>query len=248
MRREEKVAAFVPWGPECEDPLSGPLGPTRSHAALKRIAASFDLQAVERRICEGDPWHFLANYCVTDDSHWAEKGLAGPYQQFPAKPYVRSLAHVLWAEPYAAFPKSRQMFLTWLCAAYMLGDAIFVPGRLQMIQSKLEEDSVAVLDGRLMGMYDRLRGFARWMVPEATLRAQNHVRFSNGSELRACAQGAHHIQSYTPYRVMFDEVQLQPEAEEAYHQALPAVRSAWLLGSADRGWFYEVFLADKLRG
>lgn len=240
------IRAYVPWSvadslaPRDADPL-----PSVTHEDLRDCRESRDLQARERMACSRSPWYWLVNYVVTEDARWVGKGLGTAYQLFPPLAYLQSVTDTLWRYPLMAIPKSRQMVITWLVSAYMLGDALFTGGRLYMIQSKKEEDAAAVL-ARQMGTYERLRGMAPWMAPGLVIQNDTHVRFTNGSELRACPQGAHHVQSYTPAWLFLDEIQLQDEAEAAYHQALPACEHITLVGSAETSWFWTRFLPDDL--
>jgi len=214
------------------------------------MAGNTEWQDVERVRCERDPWYWLVNYCVTEDSRWVEKGLTTAYQLFPPFPYLQSLADTLWRYPFVAFPKSRQMMVTWLVGAMMLGKAMFQGGRLYMIQSKLGRDAVAVLK-RQLGIYHRMREFAPWLGPrivsETTGGDTGHVQFDNGSQIWAVPEGPHYVQSYTPAWLVLDEVQLQGSAEEAFYQALPACENITLIGSAEAGWFCSVLLPDKTK-
>lgn len=227
------------------DNLQATLMPHRSHNDFRRLWDSRELQTLELRRIAVDPWYWLVNYVVTEDSHWVGKGLETAYQRFPPLEYLRSCTYLLWSEPFTAWIKARQMLMTWLVSAYMLGEACLQGGRLYMIQSKLEDDSCDVLK-RLVGIYDRLRQFAPWSVPKERERSVNRFSLGNGSSFIACAQGAHNVQSHTPAWLFADEVQLQDEMEGAYHQALPACERITLVGSADYSWFCQNFIVDKL--
>lgn len=234
--------------PHCGNALAqSPLGPLRTHEHLRRLAVDRRWQVAEALRCARDPWYWIVNYAVTQDEHWAGKGLEGPYQRFPPMPYLRSLTWLLWHERYPDVPKARQMMLSWLViGAYAMGEAEFVPGRLTMVQSKKEMDAQNILK-RGVGVLRRQAQFAPWMgakIVEPT--SAGRVDLSNGSSVVACPQGAHHVQSYTPARLILDEIQLQDEAEEAYHQALPACETIVKIGSADFGWFWESYLQDNL--
>lgn len=219
---------------------------TIPNAAWERLRRDRKLQALAVQVCRTNPWHWIANYVITEDSWWVSKGLASAYNRFPALEYLRSAAYWLWREPKTAWPKSRQMVLTWLVGTYILGEAMFLGGRLYMIQSKKEEDSVAVLH-RISGVYDRLKGFAPWCGSSRIgPGAETALEFANGSRIVACAQGAHQVQSHTPAWLVLDEGQLQDEMEGAYHQALPCAERITAIGSAERGWFYGTMLADKI--
>lgn len=224
------------------------LTPIRTHAHFRALAKSQEAQSLEWYFCARNPWYWIVNYVVTQDERWEEAGRPGPYARFPALPYLQSVTQVLWQHTHTAFPKSRQMRLTWLLAAWLLGKAIFVPGRLAMIQSKKAPDSVAVLR-RVSGIYHRLKDFAPWMAPslvnESFSDQGGNMRFGNDCSIIAVPQGAHHVQSHTPSHLVLDEVQLQDEAAEALGQALPACAAITLIGSAEHSWFWRVFLADK---
>lgn len=244
------AAAYTPWGVDDSiAPFDSALKPTATFPYLSTVANRPDLQEGEQIRCERDPWYWLVNFCVTEDSRWVGKGLETAYQLFPPKPYLQSLADTLWRYPYVALPKSRQMVVTWLLAAMVLGKALFQEGRLYMIQSKLGRDSVAVLH-RQLGMYRRMREFAPWLGPkivsETTGGDTGHVTFSNGSTIMAVPEGPHYVQSYTPAWLVLDEVQLQGAAEEAFYQALPACENITLIGSAEYGWFCQTLLPDKV--
>ena len=238
--------AYVPWSVgDSIPPLEAELGSVLEPKHYHEIAKDAEWQAVERAMVERSPWYWFVNYVVTEDAHWVTKGLHGPFARFPGMEYLRSLCQVLWEHPFVAFPKARQMLITWLVGCYMLGEAMWCPGRLYMIQSKKEQDAQAVLK-RLSGVYGRMKELAPWLGPGLRGEGASHMEFDTGSSILAMAQGAHHVQSYTPAGLLLDEVQLQDEAEGAYYQALPACERIWLVGSADYSWFYQTFLPDKL--
>jgi len=174
------------------------------------------------------------------------KGLPSAEARFPPVPYLRGLTQWLWHERMLAVPKSRQMMVTWLVAAYILGESYVQPGRLHLWQSKKEIDSIAVLE-RITGMDDRLREFAPWYPPGRRSASTTELAFANGSKIVAAPQGAHHVQSHTPTSVVLDEVQLQDEAEAAFYQALPACERITLIGSAEYSWFWNQFLSERDR-
>lgn len=225
--------------------LQSRLEASRGHDFFRTVAGDSERQALERARCQAEPWYWIVNYVVTEDRRWLEKDLDGPYQRFPPYLYLRSSATRLWRERYTAWPKSRQMLYTWLISAWTLGETLFVPGRLTLIQSKKELDAQDVLR-RIRGIVTRLEEFAPWMLPRIVDDRAGRLGFANDSAIIAMPEGAHHVQSYTPSRLVLDEVQLQDEAEEAYHQALPACEQITLIGSPEWGWFWEMFLPDKL--
>jgi hypothetical protein len=243
---------LVLWHPDAEleygrcvhckaDLVQSALHPHRTHADFQAIAADPEWQALEALRCAVEPWYWIVNYAVTVDARRHQQ----VYRRFPALEYLRSMAYLLWHEQMTAWPKSRQVIVTWGVSAYVLGEAMFQSGRLTLVQSKKEEDSEAIL-WRIAGMEDRQKQFAPWLGPTKVEQQAGRLGWQNDSAIVAKAEGAHHVQSYTPSRLFLDEAQLQDEIEGAYHQALPACERITLVGSADYGWFWETLLEDHL--
>jgi len=237
---------YRPWSVEdSQSPLDARLEAEVTPDALERIAEDPQLQALEYTACARSPWYWLVNYVVTEDAHWIGKKLDTAYQRFPAYEALRSACYVLWRYPFTTWPKSRQVRMTWLVSAMMAGEAQFVEGRLDLVQSKKAVDSEGVLR-RMQGILERQNRMAPWLGSAIKAQGTTHIEFQNGSEIYATAQGAHHVQSYTPAWLFLDEAQLQDEAEGAYYQALPACERITMVGTADFSWFFETFLPDKL--
>jgi len=248
----DRVTRYAPWSVEdARSPLKAKLQPElRGLEDWQRLARDEDWQAAEWTRCELDPWYWLVNYVVTRDERWMEHGYDGPYRRFPAKRHLQSYVYILWRYRSVAFPKARQQYVSWLCDSYILGDAQFTRGRLYMIQSKREADSVMMLR-RIRGIYRRQRQLAPWLGPHLVAESATELRFANDAHIMAVPSGPHYVQSHTPSLWLADEAQLQeatgPEGgiAEAYNQALPACERIWLVGSADTGWFWERLLQDK---
>lgn len=212
---------------------------------LQAIALDPELQQLQILACQRSPWYWLVNYVVTLDEHYMDAGAEVPYRRFPPKVYLRSAAHLWFKERYTAWPKSRQMMMTWLFAALYYGDAIFLPGRLNFLQSKKEPDAVAVL--KRVKMIDRqLRTHAPWMAPRIVDDNETRLAFANDSRIQAVPEGAHQIRSYTPTGLLMDEAQEQPEAEQAFEAALACCQRITIVGTADQGWMFQVLLQDKV--
>jgi hypothetical protein len=236
----------TPWSvSDSENPLKSSLAANITEQGLRELWTDEVGQVVQTAACSRSPWYWFRNYCVTSDSHWASKGWTGPHQRFPAKRHLRSFVYILWRYPFSGWPKARQVMMSWTVDGYILGESQFVPGRLWMIQSKKEMDAQDQLR-RIRGMFMRQKEMAPWLGPELVGDNVGRLDFSNGSSIVAVAQGAHHVQSYTPAGLFMDEVQLQDEAEEAYFQALPACERIIMVGSADVSWFYDKFLTDEI--
>ena len=243
------VETFRPWTVgESIPPIESALLPTLTHADFQKIGKDKRLQDWATLTCLREPWFWLVNLCSTVDEHYVAKGLATPYQRFPPLAYLQRAAQVLWQERYIACLKSRQVRWTWLVACYLLGEALAQEGRLYLVQSKRAFDAVQVLR-RQFGVWERMREAAPWYGPqleEQSFGVQGgHLRFANGSSIVAVPEGAHYVQSHTPTVWWADEIQLQAEAEEAFYQALPACEKIIIGGTAEPGWFCDVFLPDE---
>ena len=175
---------------------------------------------------------------------WPERpGRTGPYALFPPLPYLQWACQVWLSYPVTVWPKARQMAITWLFASLYLGDALFLGGRLNLIQSRDQVASTHVLR-RMRGVYERMRGMAPWLVPDLRKSNESMLEFVNGSVLLSVPQGAHYFQSYTPSGGLFDEAQLQDEIAKAVEYAGACCERITLVGSADYGWLYQVVLQD----
>ena len=238
---------YVPWSVESAvPPTESLLLPRHGEAEFAYIAGSPKHQEAERIICELDPWYWRVNYVVTQDEHWASKGLLGPYQRWPAVRHHQAYVEQLWRHTHTFWIKSRQQMITWLVATQILGDALFTGGRLYMVQSKREADSKKVLH-RIRGVWKRMRGMAPWLGPDLVKDDAGELGFSNDSSIMAVPAGAHYVQSHTPAWWVGDEVQLQdPDIEEAYYQALPACERVTLIATPDYGWACQRLLTDRL--
>ena len=240
----ERPEAFVPWSVASSvSPLDSALRPVLTRKDFHRLMKDPEWQQMEIAKCQRDPWYWRVNYVVTTDGHWAAKGRAGQFERWPALEHSRSYTYVLWRYPIVAIPKSRQRMATWLVTSQMLGDAMFLGGRLYMIQSKRHEDAKKALD-RVRGVYEQMYKMAPWLVPKLVKNDASELGWSNGSVMMAVPQGANYVQSHTPAWWMADEIQLQEGAEEAFRHAAPACERMTLVGTADYGWFYQ----DLLRG
>jgi len=235
---------FVAWGREDSiPPCEADLGPEIWRADVERIERSGEEQALQRLLCMRSPWYWLVNWCFTLDEHDART----PYKRFPPEPYLREVTHIWWAEDSTAWPKSRQMVLTWLFALLFLGDAQFRPGRLNILQSQGRDEAVAVMR----------RAHVAWWHQPAWLRtpmmdtdpSQMEMRFANGSTLKVVPAGAKQIQGYTPSGLLMDEAALHEEARETFEAAQACIAGGGrmtMVSRCDRSWWFDVFLADKV--
>lgn len=236
---------WVPWSvADARDPLESDLFPVLQPEDFHRLAKDDDWQEAEKVRCQLDPWYWRVNYVVTQDEHWVTKGYKTAYHRWPCLEYERSCTHVLWKYTHTAWPKSRQMMMSWRVVTQMLGDALFTGGRLYMIQSQREGDAKRLL-ARGVGVYERMRSMAPWLGPKVKRQNDSEIAFGNDSTIIAVPSGAHYVQGHTPAWWFSDETQIQDGAEEAYYQALPACERITLVGTPDYGWFFQEFLCGR---
>jgi hypothetical protein len=144
------------------------------------------------------------------------------------------------------------MLMTWLLALTGFGEAQFVPGRRNLVQSYKEDESMAII-AKMHGIWLRqppwIRQPCTWTMTEA--------RFSNDSVFKAIPGGAEQWQGPTCSMGMIDEVGDHDEGQLTYEAALAACGvSKWrqagrcgrfiLVGRCPPSWWHDVFLADLI--
>lgn len=146
------------------------------------------------------------------------------FEPFPDKPHLYYITQLWLRERRLIIPKSRQMSLTWLIAALYLWDCLFHPSRLNMIQSKKEEDADEVLE-RAWAIYQHLPLFMKnWQPLVAGKKTHCQMRFSrNRSRLLAIPEGPDHVRGLTITGLMSDETVFQDDVEKMMAAASPAL-------------------------
>ena len=116
------------------------------------------------------------------------------------------------------------MIEDWELGALYLHDAMFFPSRLNLIQSKKEEDADEVLE-RIFVMYDRLPAFMKsWQPLAGNRKTHCLMKFSrNRSRLIAIPEGPDHVRSLTPTGLFSDETVYQDDVEKMVAAASPAL-------------------------
>lgn len=191
-----------------------------------------------------------------------------PEQPFPDLPYLRVLCDCLLVSGHFLAPadasyalawglplkhleqqertgtlfveKSRQILASWLCCAYLLWRAKFLPHQLIIVQSKKEEDAAKFVfvkesqQARISFMESRLPEWLQdGMFPTAEGKKRlgrmhradyGNLYFANGSRIWAVPQGGDVIRSNTPSVLFSDEAAFQPDFGMAYQAAIPALR------------------------
>ena len=149
---------------------------------------------------------------------------SSPFEAFPDKPHLYYICEIWQRESRLIIPKSRQLTLTWEMVALYLHDAMFFPSRLNLIQSKKEEDADEVLE-RGYTIYQHLPQFMKsWQPLVGERKTHCLMKFSrNRSRLLAIPEGPDHIRGLTPTGLLSDETVYQDDVEKMLAAASPAL-------------------------
>lgn len=237
--------AWAPEDPLCIAPSAARLEPViRSHAHLAQIEADHALKSADLLACRRSPWYWIVNHCVTLDEHDPDE----PYKRFPAWPHLQATADLWWwcgvRYPGLLLPKSRKQMITWLISLLFFGEAQFVTGKRNLVQSYKEDESTAIV-AKMRGVWSRqppwIRQPAVWTTTE--------VRFANDSVFKAVPGGPEQLQGPTLSGYFGNEEGDIPDPAETFEATIPAVGMNGrivLEGRCPRGWWHDVLLADKL--
>jgi hypothetical protein len=198
-------------------------------------------------VAVADPLTWLQQHTRTRDNHWRESGAKSPYRRFPDKPYFRPILEVIQSYPVSFIEKSRDMMMSWFCVGYFTHAAMTNDQREVLFQSQ-KEDKAAELVDYAKTLYDqqdeRLKRRFRLAKPLSN-QAALKLEFANGSRLIGIPEGADQIRSYHPWGLLMDEAAFQPEAGEAYDDAVPVCQKIIVVSSAGPGWFAG-FVTEQL--
>ena len=159
----------------------------------------------------------------------------------PDKQYTRYILHECCAAPRLVLPKSRQVMVSWLLAAYGLARCLTRKHFLAIYQTKREDDSVGFID-RVHFLYRHLPEEVRAARP-ANLDNSTKIEF-DGTDCKfwGIPQGADIIRSNTVSLFMSDEVNFQPNARASLRAAMPSLgktgQGIWV-SSANAGGLME---------
>lgn len=221
--------------------------------ALERyeiLRTSEEARALEYAMCAQDPEFFIFNdqqYVKTKDEHDIEH----PVKALPGTEYERYLIKKIHKHSIICIPKSRQLRVTWLMCSYILWDFLFRPFRLNIVQSKKEDDAANLV---FVKQWDTARiSFMLRRVP-SWLKIYNGkpLKFSgsfckilatNGSQIWGIPQGGDVVRSNTASILFDDEAAFQPEFEDAYTAAQPMVKGGGkhiIVSSADPSYMEQL--------
>lgn len=193
-----------------------------------------------------DPWLFCTKCVFTRDEVDKKQSV----KRFPSHyEYLHYFVRIWERENRIVVPKSRRMFMSWVCIALYLHDAMFGLNRFNAFQSKKEDDSDSLV-GRAEFIYDNI---PESEIPRELLPAKNRTYCNlafpdTGSEIRGFAQGADQLRQYTVSGLLLDEFAFWDKAEESYSAAIPTLEGGGrvtILSSAGPG-FMKKIVFDQL--
>jgi len=197
------------------------------------------LHAELRDRCAADGWTWLQWVRTRDEAdtesvkpfprHAEAACFPAPYQCLGCK------LEVLWKAIDRAqkvvLPKSRQMMVSWLAAAYAVWHARFRPNRAVYWQTQNDDDAnkmvalAAPAVGRMQFIEQHLPA---WMQIPGTKFAEGVIAYPPpvGSVIEALAGGANKVRSKTPSLIVEDEFAYQAEARGVYTAVGPLIQKA----------------------
>jgi hypothetical protein len=187
-----------------------------------------------------DPWYFIMSWLQTENAHTES---SSSFESFPDEVYLYYVIRILQRERHTAWPKSRQILMTWITAAFYLHDTMWGSSRLNFVQSKKSEDADEVLE-RMRTLYSRLPKFMKEWQPMR--RTQCLMKFSrNRSRLIAVPEGPEHLRGFSATGLLNDETAYQDDVERMITAADPALGKTGrmtLISSAQPSTFQMVCL------
>jgi hypothetical protein len=208
--------------------------------AVLRAARERQQSLVDQAMC--DPLHWLQNYTKTENPHWKEEGLESAYMPFPRKEYYKAVFEVFEHEPVVFVEKSRDMMMSWCCVAYFTHQAMRYPSREIVFQTKKEDDVVELVHYAKI-LYDQQPQWLKDAHPlPKPVWSQPFLEFDlgRGSVITGIPGGGDQIRSKHPWGVLEDEAAFQPDAGDAYANAVNAgVPKIIVNSSAGPGWFAD---------
>lgn len=173
--------------------------------------------------------------CATDGLFWLrwvqtrdEADPTAPTKPFPLHlEYVRALWAVLRDSQRVVIAKSRQMFVSWEVAAFILWTARFRPNQAIYWQAQQWDEAVEKICmpaggfmGRCQFMEKHLPDWMRQSVKES----EGRLQFPNGSMIQALAGGADKLRGKTPSIYVGDEFAHMEDQGGVYLSVAPVIQ------------------------
>lgn len=200
------------------------------------------MQLLEWKLWKQNPTEFINDCCYTVNE--AKKGAV---EKFPRLDYLARVDTIIQHEQVAAFPKSRRMMMTWRCLANLLYYAMFGKNLSIFVQSKKYDDSAYLLgDSRLLFLYEHLPDNHVWPAIVRKTRSKmgyDYIKFDNGVEFRAVAEGADQLRQYTASIVYCTEMAFWDFAQATWNSLRPTIEGGgkiFIDSSANPGFFCQL--------
>jgi len=150
-------------------------------------------------------------------------------EPLPDLPYLRIVMQELWQNRVdqipTLMPKSRQVMISWAVLTHILGLNLIFKHQLWLVQSKREEDAVALID-RVNFMHDHLPQWIKTIRPRMTGAKENMSKLElplQDNKIWGIPQGPDIVRSHTMSGLFADELDFQPEARKAIRAAMPSL-------------------------
>lgn len=182
---------------------------------------------------------------VTKDEHRADGNFP-----FPGHPYHYVVLRELSTCSRLIFPKSRQVMMTWLTAAYLVACILLNKNELNLYQTKREEDAHAFME-RVFFLYDHLPEWLRKIRPQPPVQKVNKMKLelpTQRSKIWGLPSGGDAVRMHTVTRFIADEANFQPEAKASLRAVAPTLGDSGQLiyiSSANAGGIQEGLIAGK---
>ncbi|MCP5016195.1 MAG: hypothetical protein GY938_13130 [Ketobacter sp.] len=163
--------------------------------------------------CSKSPVYFIQHYCAVYDA--TSKG----WLKFILWPAQVAVIKCLQDNQLVAVLKARQLGLTWLLIAYALWLMIFRSSATVLLFSRRDDESMHLLQERLIKMYDRLPVFLQ--CKSITVKSAHKFQLSNGSVAMAFPTTGG--DSYTATLVVVDEADLIKNFKQLMASVKPTI-------------------------
>jgi len=181
---------------------------------MKMVNEITDEKKVQELVlCSRDPWYYMTDYVKTLHK------VAGA-QPFPQYEYLKDLAMNLMTERLILILKSRQMVITWTAVSFALWEVIFRGAGDVLFISKREIEAHELIS-RAKFIY---RNLPVWMRPELTSDNKSTLEFGNiNSRIFSVPNSANAVRTYSPRRIIWDEMPHAPFDEEIWEAVVPVI-------------------------
>lgn len=143
----------------------------------------------------------------------------------PSYPYCYVVLREFTTYDRLIVPKSRQVMITWLVAAFCVASALITKNEQSIYQTKREDDAAAFME-RVFFLYNHLPEWIRKIRPKLPPQKENKMKLelpTQSSKVWGVPSGAEVVRMHTITRFIADEANFQPEAKASLRAAAPAI-------------------------